>query len=45
MKLNLRIEHRNEPIQIALVEGPDELANRIVAQGSSGAMALLELLP
>ena len=27
MKLDLRIEHRNEPIQIALVESPDELAN------------------
>jgi len=29
MKLNLRIEYRNEPIQIALIEGPDELPNGV----------------
>src|SRR6188472_1494088 len=30
VQLNFRIEHSDEPIQIALVEGPDELTNGIV---------------
>src|SRR6187551_3164504 len=44
VKLNLRIEHRNEPIQIPLVEGADELTYRIVAQGALRTVALLVLL-
>lgn len=30
MQLHLGIEDRNEPIQISLVEGPDELSNWVV---------------
>src|SRR4051812_15136699 len=44
MQLDLRVKHRHEGIQVALVEGADELADGIGHAAPSGAVALLVLL-